>query len=52
MLPANTRRRLPVLSEGRSRLTHRRLREPTRLPAAPRRGLWARYLARLSWLFG
>lgn len=40
---------LPV---GRSRLTFRRLRQPTPVPSMRRRVAWSNYLARLSWLFG
>jgi hypothetical protein len=40
------------LPSGPSRLTHQRLRRPTRLPQLESRGPFGRYLARLGWLFG
>ena len=44
-------RRPPTLPHGSSRLTFRRLRQPTPLPSMPNRS-WGQYLARLNWLFG
>jgi len=48
----DTDRRAPLLPQRSSRLTYRRLRHPTPLPAVAASGLWRRYLGRLTWLFG
>jgi hypothetical protein len=49
----DTRPRAPLLPQHSSRLSYRRLRQPTPLPAlTPTGGPWRRYLARLNWLFG
>jgi hypothetical protein len=41
-----------LLPTGPSRLTHQRLRQPTRLPRLVTQGFFSRYLGRLSGLFG
>jgi hypothetical protein len=41
-----------LLPNGPSRLTHRRLRQPTRLPRLVPQGFFSRYLERLGGLFG
>jgi len=46
----DTGRRAPTLPHNASRLTFRRLRQPTPLPSVPGRS-WGQYLARLNWLF-
>ena len=43
---------LQTIRSAPTRLTHQRLRSPTRLPTVESRNLVARYLERLSWLFG
>lgn len=48
----DTGHRAPLLPQRSSRLTYRRLRHPTPLPAAAANRLWRRYLGRLTWLFG
>ena len=48
----DTGRRAALLPQRSSRLTYRRLRHPTPLPALASNGLWRRYLGRLTWLFG
>ena len=45
----DTGRRAPTLPQSSSRLTFRRLRQPTPLPSLPNRS-GGQYLARLNWL--
>ena len=52
-MPLLDRSSLKSLSLGSaSRLTHARLRRPTRLPGPLATTLWGRYLGRLRWLMG
>ena len=51
MSPFDTGRRAPTLPHSSSRLTFKRLRQPTPLPSLRSRP-WSQYLARLNWLFG
>jgi hypothetical protein len=53
MSSLDTGHRAPLLPQRSSRLTYRRQRHPTPLPAvASGNRLWRRYLGRLTWLFG
>jgi hypothetical protein len=50
--PMQSRTALSSIPSAPSRLTHQRLRQPTRLPTLGSRGPVGRYLERLGWLFG
>jgi hypothetical protein len=50
--PMQSRTVLSSIPTSPSRLTHQRLRQPTRLPTLASRGTVGRYLERLGWLFG
>jgi len=52
MSSLDTGHRAPLLPQRSSRLTYRRLRHPTPLPAVASNRVWRRYLGRLTWLFG
>ena len=52
MFSPDTGHRAPRMPQRSSRLTYRRLRHPTPLPVVASRGVWRRYLGRLTWLFG